>query len=126
MSNEIVHDTVTNLTLYAARWKEGGNVFLSNPATDEVWGTGGRDADDYDIPVPEKPAGKRGHYVGDFASGGSIAAGLYYVTLYKQIGANPADSDPEIARGWISWDGSDEITLSSINTKNRQRKGPFV
>lgn len=124
MSGEIAWDTESGLTLYAARWLTDGNVFLSNPATNEVWGTGGRDADDYDIALTEEDAS--GHYIADFAAGGSIAAGYYYVTIYRQAGANPADSDVAIARGPIDWDGSAEITISLLNTNVRQRKGPFV
>lgn len=124
MSNEITHNAVTGLTLYACRFLANGNVFLSNPATNEVWGTDGRTAADYDVALTEEDAS--GHYKGDFASGGSIAAGVYQVVVYLQAGVNPADADVALAQGEIDWDGSAEITLSIINNRNRQRKGPFV
>lgn len=125
MAGEIVHDAEISLTLYACRFLLNGNAFLSNPATNEVWGTGGRDADDYDITVPETTVGESGHYEGDFADGGSIAAGDYYVTIYQQLGGSPANSDKRVARGMIHWDGTAEITLTIINNRNRQRVGPF-
>ena len=124
MSNEITHNAATGLTLYACRFLVNGNVFLSNPATNEVWGTDGRDANAYDVALTEEDSS--GHYKGDFASGGAIAAQDAYVVVYLQAGANPADGDAAIAQGMINWDGTAEITLSVINNRNRQRKGPFV
>jgi hypothetical protein len=124
MADEITHNAETGLTLYACRFLVNGNVFLSNPATNEVWGTGGRDADDYDVALTEEDSS--GHYKGDFASGGAIPAGHYYVVVYLQTGANPADGDAAIAQGSIDWDALAEITLSVLHDKARQRKGAFV
>ena len=104
MADEIAHDYISGATLYACRFQLNGDVFLSNGASDEVWGTGGRDADDYDIAMPE--SGSSGHYVGDFDASGNIAAGFYRVTVYVQAGANPADSDVAVARGEGEWDGT--------------------
>ena len=47
MANEITHNAVTGLTLYFCMFQQDGDVFLTGGASDEVWGTGGRDADDY-------------------------------------------------------------------------------
>ena len=110
MANEISFDADTGLTFFACRFQLDGHVFLSAGSSDEVWGTGGRDADDYDIPVSE--VGTSGHYVGDFDPGasGNIAAGRYKVAAYEQAGANPADSDlPAREKGEILWDGTSEI-----------------
>jgi len=110
MSNELNYDAAPSLTLYACRTQLNGNVLLSDGLSDEVWGTSGHDADDYDIPVPEKPVGVSGHYVGDFDALGNVAAGLYRVAVYKQAGGSPADSDKVIARGQIRWSAAGEIT----------------
>lgn len=115
MANEITWDTATGLTLYACRWQKNGNVFLTNGASDEVWGTAGRDAADYAVTMTEEDVS--GHYKGDFDTSGNIAEGIYDVTVLKQVGGVPANSDvPAIARGETDWDGTNEITLSSIPT----------
>jgi hypothetical protein len=104
MANEIHWDSATGNTLYACRFQPDGDVFLSNGASDEVWGTGGRDADDYDVAMTE--SGVSGHFVGSFDSGGVIVAGVYHVVVYLQAGANPADTDSPIAQGEMDWGGS--------------------
>ena len=113
--NEIVHDDTTSSTLYTARFQLNGDVFLTNGATDEVWGTGGRDAGDYAVTVTE--VGTSGHFVGNFDTSGNIAAGVYRVTVYKQDGGSPVDSDMSIARGEIYWDGTAELNSFTLNTQ---------
>jgi len=69
-----------------------------------------------------------GHYKGDFDASSNIGAGHYYVAVYLQTGANPADSDVAIAQGEIDWDGSAEITKSTLKTQldnMRQRWGAW-
>lgn len=105
MANEIHWDTTTGLTLYFCVFQPDGDVFLTGGASDETWGTGGRDADDYDETMTED--GASGHYVGSFPAG--QAAGRYQIAIYRQGGANPADTDMSIARGEILWDGTSEI-----------------
>jgi hypothetical protein len=114
MTEEVKHNHVTGKTLYFCRFiQSNSNVMLANPATNEVWGTGGRDADDYDVQMSEE--GGSGHYTGDFASGGAIAAGTYTIAVYNQAGASPADSDVVIAQGEIYWDGTAEINLYTMD-----------
>jgi hypothetical protein len=115
MAEEIKHNFGTGNTLYACRFLSNSNVMLSNPATNEVWGTGARTADDYDVAMTEE--GGSGHYTGDFASGGTISAGVYHIVVYHQLGANPADSDPALAQGDIYWNGTAEETLQTIFDK---------
>lgn len=118
MAEEIKINSVTGLTFYFCRFiQSNSNVMLSNPATNEVWGTGGRDADDYDVAMSEE--GGSGHYTGDFASGGAIASGTYPITVYLQTGANPADSPTDRAyfQGEIYWNGTAEETLQVILDK---------
>jgi hypothetical protein len=116
MAEEIKHNFVTGKTLYACRFiLSNSNVLLANPATNEVWGTGGRDADDYDVQMTEE--GGSGHYTCDFADGGSISAGVYHVVVYNQAGANPVDGDVALAQGEIYWNGTAEETLQTIFDK---------
>jgi len=107
MSNEVAHNFKPGQTLYSCRFQLNGDVFLTSGASDEVWGTGGRDADDYDVAVPEK--GSSGHYVGDFDPSGNIAEGFYRITVYHQTGASPVDADVAISQGVGRWSGTEFI-----------------
>ncbi len=113
--NEISFDFTSGKTFYAARFQLDGDVFLTNGASDEVWGTGGRDADDYDVTIPEK--GSSGHYVGNFDTSSNIAAGVYPVAVYLQAGGSPADSDVAHGRGIEYWDGTAELNPFTLNTQ---------
>lgn len=114
MSNEITHNAPTGLTLYTCRFQPNGNVFLTNGASDEVWGTAGRDADDYDVTMTEEDGS--GHYKGNFDTSANITdSGAYPVAVYRQLGGNPADSDPAIAQGEQQWDGTAEINLVTLD-----------
>ncbi len=112
MPNEIWHNFTTGNTLYSTAFQLDGNVFLTGGASDEIWGTGGRDADNYDEAMTEDGTG--GHYVGSFAS--AIAAGTYRVTVFLQASGSPADSDVALAQGEIYWDGTAEITIGTLDT----------
>jgi hypothetical protein len=112
MSDEIVHDAETSQTLYSVRWQSNGNVFLTDGATDEVWGTGGRDASDYDVAMSENAPD--GHYVGDFDTSGNIAEGVYQVAVFIQAGGSPANSDIPDSRGQMHWDGAKEENIATI------------
>ena len=108
MAEEVKHNHVTGMTLYFCRFlQSNSNVMLANPATNEVWGTGGRIADQYDVQMSEE--GGSGHYTGDFASGGAIGAGTYSIAVYNQAGVSPVDSDIPLAQGEIYWNGDREI-----------------
>lgn len=114
MADEITHNFKTGQTLYACRFQPDGDVFITDGSADEVWGTGGHDADDYDVAMTEEDAS--GHYKADFDAGSNITVrNTYHVTVYLQLGVNPADSDPPIAQGTIDWDGTAEITGTTLS-----------
>lgn len=115
MANEIFANYLTGQTLYSVRFQLDGNVFLTSGASDEVWGTGGRDADNYDVTMTEDGAG--GHYVGDFDTSGNIASGVYRDTVFLQDGGSPADTDFAISQGEIYWDGTAELNFFTLNTQ---------
>ena len=118
MSDEFTHNAITGQTLYAVRWQLNGNVFLSDGASDEVWGTGGRDADDYDVAMAENAPD--GHYVGDFDTSGNIELGVYKGAVFVQVGGSPANSDLAVAQGEISWSGDSEITTGTLLSQGSQ------
>lgn len=116
---EIHQNYITGSTLYFCVFQPDGNVFLTGGASDEVWGTGGRTAADYDETMAEDGVG--GHYVGSFPAG--QGAGTYQVSVYLQTGGSPADSDSAIAQGEIYWDGTAEITIGTLDTSIDVLKG---
>jgi hypothetical protein len=115
MADEIVHDAKTSQTLYSVRWQSDGLVFLTDSATAEVWGTGGRNAGDYDVAMAE--SGSDGHYVGDFDTSGNISEGVYQVAVFIQAGGSPADSDLADSRGQMHWDGTKEENTATLGDK---------
>ncbi len=112
MSDEVHFDAVTGLTLDFYRFQLDGDVFLSDGASDETWGTGARDADSYDVSMAED--GSSGHYVGSFDTVPNIAVGRYKIAIRSRAGANPADTDVIYARGEILWSGTNEILAPNI------------
>ena len=97
-------------------------MFTTSGSASEPWGTGSRDADDYDVAMTEQ--GSSGHYTCQFDASGNIVAGIYRVCIYYQAGANPANSDIAIAQGEIYWDGTNEVTLYELKNL-KQRMGPW-
>ena len=75
-------------------WYVVGQVF-------EAWGTGGRDADDYDIALVDKSGDM---FIGTMDT--DIAAGYYYILTFQQAGVNPADTDPVIWQEYGYWSGT--------------------
>lgn len=56
------------------------------------------------------------YYSVDFPSQ-VVTAGVYRVTVFKQVGGVPhADNDKAIGEGEIYWDGSAEVDLFTVNT----------
>ena len=109
MANEIHIDYTSGNTLYAVVRNNVGQVWYAGGQVFEVWGTGSRTADDYDISLTDK-GGNR--YVGSFD--GNIGAGRYSVQAFLQTGANPADSDNLVGSREIVWSGSGEVTSDKL------------
>lgn len=113
MANEIQIDYPSGDTLYAVRFNPSGQVALSDGSAFENWGTGERDADDYDVALSEVGSGGS-HYVGDFDSLSNISLGRYSVVVFKRAGASPSDGDPVIGSGKIIWTGTGELTADKV------------
>jgi hypothetical protein len=114
MADELTYNASTGQTFYACRFQQNGDVFLTDGSSDEVWGTGGRDADDYDVQMTEEDS--CGHYKAAFDASSNIGAGVYQVVIYKQGGANPVDADPPMAQGEIYWDGTAEVNIYTLRS----------
>ena len=111
MSDEITHNYTSGLNLYACRFKRDGEVFITDGSSSEDWGTAGHGADVYDVVMTEESTS--GHYKASFDLSTNIGAGIYNVTVYKRLGANPANGDTPLAQGEIIWDGTEEVVTPS-------------
>jgi hypothetical protein len=112
MANEIYANYSSGNTLYAVVRNRAGDVWYPAGGAFEVWGTGGRDADDYDIALTDKDGAR---YVGNFPTA-ITALGRYGVQVFLQAGAEPADSDELVASREIIWSGKGEVTAEKILT----------
>ncbi|OHB77101.1 MAG: hypothetical protein A2Z25_11860 [Planctomycetes bacterium RBG_16_55_9] len=109
MANEIHANYAPGNTLYAVVRNPAGDVWHVAAQTFEVWGTGGRNADDYDLSLVDK-SGSR--YIGSFDT--NIPAGRYSVQVFLQAGANPADGDTLVAYSEILWSGTGVVTADRL------------
>ena len=110
MANEIYANYSSGETLYAVIRNRQGNVWCVSGQVFEVWGTGGRDADDYDIALTDKGGAR---YVVDFPAA-ITNAGRYGIQVFLQAGVNPADSDQLVAGREIFWSGRGELTAEKL------------
>jgi hypothetical protein len=109
MANEININYASGNTLYAVVRNAAGDVWNVAGQVFEVWGTGGRTADDYDISLTDKNGSR---YVSSFDT--SIPAGRYSIQVFLQAGANPADGDTFIAGEEIVWSGTGVVTTDKL------------
>jgi len=109
MANEIHVDYAPGNTLYAVVRNEIGDVWYVAGQAFEAWGTGGRDADDYDINLMDKSGSM---YVGNFDNG--IPTGRYSVQVFLQAGADPADGDTLVASSEVVWSGTGRVTAGKL------------
>jgi len=100
MSNEIIQGYRAGYNLYAVVRKRDGTVWYPTGEAFEAWGTGGRDADDYDIALTYKAVAQ---YIGDMDT--NISAGRYIVQVFRRAGANPADTDIVVGLTELVWSG---------------------
>ncbi|MFC1783406.1 hypothetical protein ACFL02_07450 [Planctomycetota bacterium] len=105
MSNEIQVVAEAELNLYFIIRNVSGQVWFPAGQAFEIYGTGGRDADDYDISLTDKSVGL---YVGDFDSN-ITTEGKYLIVVYKRLGSSPADTDLVMGTNIILWNGKSEF-----------------
>lgn len=110
-TNEIRAYYASGSTLYAVLRNATGQAFDTVGNAFEAWNV----MTDYDIVLTDCNGGM---YTGTFDA--DTPAGLYTIMVYKQMGANPADSDPPIQFEEGYWTGtvwkSSRDRLEDINT----------
>jgi len=114
-----------SLTVFAANeiqfaYEEGSTLYFRvREADGDIWNTSGTPAfenwadgnvTDYDIALTDEEGA---HYQGAFPA---CSAGIYTVSAYLRAGANPAVADLLVGTVDFVWDGSNEITLSMLDT----------
>lgn len=109
MANEIRQIFAAGFTLYAVVRERDGDVAYLTGTAFEVWGLGGRDADDYDTPLTYKAVGM---YIGDFPTW--IDAGRYDVMVFRQAGGVPLDTDVLVGTTEIIWTGSAAVGVGEV------------
>jgi hypothetical protein len=109
MANEIHINYASGNTLYAVVRNAAGDAWYVSGQVFEVWGIGGRTADDYDIALTDKSGSL---YVGNFDT--NIQTGRYSVQVFLQAGANPADGDTLVGSDEIVWSGTGVLTADKL------------
>ena len=92
-ANEIQSFNAGASTCFAVVRELDGDVWYVSGQVFEAWGTGGRDADDYDIALTDKSGGM---FVGNFDT--NISAGYYYIIHTRP--QMPHRTMPTRQRGW--------------------------
>jgi len=114
VSNEIYHSYEEANILYALVWRKTDDAVYDVVAASDTFVTyTDTDIDRYDLVMTNQADSD--YYSVDFPV--DISAGVYRVQILLQNGASiDADADVVIAHGEIHWDGTAEITLSTIDT----------
>ena len=111
MPNEIHADYSSGHALYAVIRDSEGQVWYVAGQVFEIWGDDGHIADDYAIPLADS-GGSR--YVGDFDL--NLPGGSYFIQIFRQVGADPADTDELVSSRRMLWTGSGELTATKLLT----------
>ena len=109
MSDEIRQFYTAGNTLYAIIRNTVGQVWYPTGEVFEDWGTGGRAATNYDIPLTYTGVQE---YIGDFDT--NIDAGRYDVQVMRRVGGAPADTDPFAGVTQITWSGSAAVGVGEV------------
>lgn len=108
MANELVIHYPTGSTLYALLFDATGQVWNGSAFV----APGSASWTDYDIAMTEV-ATSTGIYR---ASMPAVAAGTYGWVVRKRAGASPAVSDIAVGSGRIEWNGTAEVSLTTLAT----------
>ena len=59
------------------------------------------------------------YFVGNFPSIGAASGGVFNVVAKRQTGANPAESDPNVATNEFHWNGSLQVPQAHLTTSGQ-------
>lgn len=111
MANEIVHGYDSASTLYAFVYRISDKYIydVGDTAFEAIGTWNDARAGECDIAMTA---------VGDvhFADFPTVAAGVYFVEVREQAGANPDTDDAPVGQGIMYWDGTAEINTRTIDT----------
>jgi hypothetical protein len=111
VSNEIYMTYDEGNTLYALIWRKSDDLVWNN--TDSTFDTyTDVDIDKYDVVLTQQVDSD--YYSVDFPAA-ITGEGVYRVQVMLQPGVIDADADFGIAQGEISWDGTAEIDIFTID-----------
>jgi hypothetical protein len=96
---------------YAVVREIDGDVWYVSGQVFEDWGTGGRNAADYDLGAMTD---EKGDMLRDDMDT-NISAGFYHIVTYYMVGGSPADTDPAIWVEYGYWDGTSTWTPGSFS-----------
>lgn len=109
MADEIHINYSSGGTVYAVIRNSTGQVWNLSAEAFEDWGTEGRNAEGYALPLADK-GGSR--YIGDFDE--NIPAGRYTIQAFLQADTKPIDSDSLIGGCDIIWRDNGVLTIDKI------------
>ena len=117
MSNEIWATYEEGNDLYALVWRASDDKVWDNTAS--AWDTyTDADIDDYDVALANQADSD--YYSVDFPAGiTSTTQQAYRAQIMLRPGAIDADADFTVGTLEIFWNGSEEITLGTINITNQ-------
>lgn len=111
MAGEVKIPFSSAFNLYFVHRNQANDVWYIVGQVFEVWGTDGRDADDYDAALIDDAGGM---HVGDFDT--NIPLGHYIAQAYIDTGT-PVDGDDSPGAEEIWWNGTSEETQTQFELK---------
>lgn len=113
MANEIWHNYDEGNTLYFVIHRKSDDKVWESEGAWSVWVDA--NIDSYSESLTDHDGD---YYTADFPVEANMTPGVYRVTIFLQVGANPhADDDLSIAQGEIAWDGTKEISTYELGLR---------
>ncbi len=114
MANELIAQYQSAVSLYFTIRNTIGQIWSTAAGSFGAYSTAAYA--DYDVAGTEQGTAS-GVYAASFPS--TIAAGLYYVVAYQQLGGGPAETDRFVAQGNFDWNGLVALPLANLATSGQ-------